>query len=35
MIDLEEMVKAQNIKMIKRFSSEDVVPWKATMKALS
>ena len=34
MIDLEEMIKAQKIKMIKRFLSEDEVLWKPTMKAL-
>ena len=33
-IDLEEMVKTQKIKMIKRFSSEDEMLWKPTMKAL-
>ena len=35
MIDLEEMIKAQKIKMIKRFLSEDEALRKPTMKALS
>ena len=34
MIDLEEIIKAQKIKMIKQFLSEDEVLWKPTMKAL-